>query len=201
MQETMGTRLHSWVTPKCLVRESSIDRWGVFAKESIAKGEVIALWGGRIYTSSEAEALAEIYPQFDTHTVSIYKDFYLGPISFTDYDDAERFNHSCHPNAGIKGQIVVVARTAILPGDEICIDYDTTEVKATPFNCNCGASDCRRVIDGTAWRDKQFQKKNQGYLSWYIEEAVKREKVSQASKLGRPRILKLGMRQRLSSSR
>lgn len=39
-------RVHSFLSPKCEARtDSPIHRWGVFAKEKISQGELVALWG------------------------------------------------------------------------------------------------------------------------------------------------------------
>jgi uncharacterized protein len=138
---------------------------------------MIALWGGIIYSLEEVLQLAKKYPHFETHTVSIYKDFYLGPLTTEDseLDETELFNHSCDPNAGVKGQIVVVARRDIHNGEEICFDYDTTETSAVPFVCRCRSLWCRGMIDGSAWKNASFRTRNHGYLSWYIEELVRQE--------------------------
>jgi len=171
---------HSYLSPKCRVEKSVIDRRGVFAKETIARGDIIALWGGVVYSLEEITQLAKKYPYFETHTVSIDKDFYLGPItpSKAPLDDTEMMNHSCEPNAGIKGQIAVVARCMIRPGEEVCFDYDTTEISAVPFLCQCGTPSCRRRIDGSGWRDEHFRAKNRGYFSWYIQELIRKERTA-----------------------
>lgn len=171
---------HSYLSPKCRVEKSAIHRRGVFAKETIARDDIIALWGGVVYSLEEITQLAKKYPYFETHTVSIAKDFYLGPIipSKAPLDDTEMMNHSCEPNAGIKGQLAVVARCIIRPGEEVCFDYDTTEISAVPFLCQCGTPSCRRRIDGSAWKDEHFRARNRGYFSWYIQELIRKERTA-----------------------
>ncbi len=168
---------HSYLSPKCWTRQSPIHGRGVFAKQAIAQEEMIALWGGIIYSLEEVTEIAKHHPHFETHTVSIYKDFYLGPLdtNASQLDDTELFNHSCDPNAGVKGQIVIVARRPILQGEEICFDYDTTETAATPFVCRCRAPECRGLIDGSAWKNASFRARHHGYFSWYIEELIRQE--------------------------
>lgn len=165
-------KYHSYLSSKCYIKKSKLGGLGVFARKSIRKFELIALWGGVIYSDKEVARLGEKYPHFLTHPFSVYEGFYMGPINEQDIDDAERFNHSCDPNAGVKGQIVVVARKNIKVGEEICFDYETTEIKADYFKCNCGSKSCRKIIDGNAWKNPIFQKKNKGYLSWYIEDKI-----------------------------
>ena len=180
---------HSYLSPKCRVEKSAIHRRGVFAQETISRGEIIALWGGIVYSLTETTRLAKKYPHFETHTVSIHKDFYLGPInpSQAPLDDTEMMNHSCEPNAGIKGQIAVVARRTIRRGDEVCFDYDTTEISAIPFLCQCGTPTCRRLIDGSAWKDQHFRARNRGYFSWYIQELIRKERIAKRRLLSRVR--------------
>lgn len=166
-------RLHSILSPKCEVRKSPIDGLGVFAKAPIRKDELVALWGGKIYSDAEARNVARKQPHFRDAAVSIYDGYCLCSTSLTKCDDAERFNHSCQPNIGLRGQIVVVARRIIRVDDELCFDYETTETQSLSFRCQCGAPQCRGRIDGTAWKDAAFQRRNRGYFSWYVAEKIK----------------------------
>jgi SET domain-containing protein len=182
---------HSYLSPKCRVEKSAIHKRGVFARERISRGEIIALWGGVVYSLQETIQLAKKYPYFETHTVSICKDFYFGPItpSKAPLDDTEMMNHSCEPNAGVKGQLAVVARRGIRRGEEVCFDYDTTEISAVPFLCQCGTPSCRRRIDGSAWKDEYFRARNRGYFSWYIQEMIRKERAARRGLPIRVRIL------------
>lgn len=171
----MKMRLHSFVSSKCRVENSRLGGKGIFAAKEIKKNELISLWGGMVYSAKEIDKLSKNYPHFSTHTVSIYKDFYLGPVTMNGLDDAEIFNHSCDPNIGIKGQIVLVARRKIQKGEELCFDYDTTETSSEGwFICKCNTKSCRKKIDGSSWKDKKFIKKNWEFLSWYIQEKIRR---------------------------
>jgi len=168
--------IHSWLSSKCAVLTSPSQGAGVFAMAPISLGELVAVWGGKVYTTSEIADLAVIHPNFDTHTVSVAPGFHLGPVApGAEIDDAECFNHSCQPNLGVQGQIVLVARRAINTGEELTFDYDTTETTAAPFECRCGSLDCRGVIDGSRWKDPAFRKWHSGYLSWNVMEAVRQD--------------------------
>jgi len=60
--------------------------------------------------------------------------------------DAGATNHSCEPNAAVRGG-ALVAWSCIKAGEEITIDYKRTESKlAAPFDCNCGSKNCRGRI-------------------------------------------------------
>lgn len=56
-------------------------------------------------------------------------------------------NHSCDPNAAVR-KGAIIAWKCIKEGDQITIDYKRTETKlANPFDCYCGAKNCRRRIE------------------------------------------------------
>ena len=166
-------RIHSLLSPKCRVLQSTISGKGIFAIEPFQKGELVAVWGGKIYTLDEVSQLSILFPQFGTHTVSVFPGYYLGSENLFEFDDAELINHSCDANVGIKGQIILVARRKIQSGEELTFDYDTTEIVAEPFQCQCGSAKCRNIIDGGAWKDDQFIIDNKDFLSWYILERIK----------------------------
>jgi D-alanine-D-alanine ligase-like ATP-grasp enzyme len=63
-------------------------------------------------------------------------------------EDWRPINHSCEPNAWIRG-LDVIARTDIRPEEEITLDYATFYNEMMPsFQCECGARSCRRTITG-----------------------------------------------------
>jgi SET domain-containing protein len=157
------------------MQSSKIHRKGVFARHPIAKDEIIAIWGGHVIPSDKLGKLPKYILTY-SYPVQISEEFYLGPKTSKDLDDSEMFNHSCNPNAGIKGQVVLVARRSIRAGEEICFDYETTDTRGLDFICNCGEKCCRRTIDGSSWKNPRFQAKNKGYLSLYIQEKLGRQR-------------------------
>ena len=167
-------RLHSWLSSKCGVGGSRLHGHGVFAIDYIAKGELVALWGGVVYSAAEIEAIGVTFPHFLTHPYQISEGMFLGSTSLSAIDDAERFNHGCEPNVGVKGQIVVLARRAMLPGEELLFEYETTDIAPAPFDCHCGSEQCRGRIDGSAWRSDVFQKEHSEWLSWNVSQQIAR---------------------------
>lgn len=165
-------KIYSYLSSKCEVKlNSKIHRFGIFAKETIEFGELISIWGGYILTAEEVKKLPKTIRMYE-YPVQIYKGFFLGPKKMEEIDDAERFNHSCVPNAGVKGQNILIARQNIQRGEEVCFDYETTDTQDMNFICQCNTVLCRKIINGNAWKDEEFQKKNDGYLSWYVEEKI-----------------------------
>ena len=58
-------------------------------------------------------------------------------------------NHSCFPNTIVNDKNQFVALRNIKIGEELTFDYETTEDEiAEPFDCFCGAENCRRRIAG-----------------------------------------------------
>lgn len=189
LENSRGMRIHSLLSPKCEARNSAISGRGVFALAPFEAGELVAVWGGKVYSAEEVERLADIFPHFATHTYSVYDGYYFGSENLFELDDAELFNHSCEPNVGVQGQIVVVARRPIATGEELVFDYDTTETSAEPFACRCRSARCRGTIEGAAWRDADFVRENWNYLSWYIQEKIRREVPEMADEWVRVRVV------------
>ncbi len=61
-------------------------------------------------------------------------------------------NHSCDPNVAIQGQIVLVAMRDIALGEELTIDWATTDDLDYEIECNCGSSGCRGSVTGKDWK-------------------------------------------------
>ena len=56
-------------------------------------------------------------------------------------------NHSCDPNAGIRGNRRLVALREIREGEEIRFDYSTTmDEEMWTMPCRCGAATCRGTV-------------------------------------------------------
>jgi uncharacterized protein len=166
------SRLHSWLSPKTRIDALAADGLGVFASERFAAGELVAVWGGCVYTASEIDHLGAKYCHFATHPYEVASGLYLGSTSLHGIDDAERFNHGCEPNCGVQGQIVLLTRREIAEGEELTFDYETTDLRPAPFDCRCGADACRGRIDGSAWRDPDHRRRNRGWYAWHIERRI-----------------------------
>ncbi len=167
----------SWVNPKIIIQ--NVDRKGIgsFAGSPISKDEVIIVQGGKIMDYKQI--LESDYKSFNDHCFQIEKDLLVCPTEpKTEYlDGVFQVNHSCHPNCGFKGQIVLVAMKDIQPGEEITYDYAMTDanrhhVTCTEMECFCGTDTCRHVITGDDWKNEDLQKKYKGFFSAYIQEMI-----------------------------
>jgi hypothetical protein len=153
----------------------------VFAREVIEPGELIGVWSGRIVT---AEELDELPGDIRRHTVQVEEGLYLASLS---PDEAPDFiNHSCEPNAGLDGQVAIVAFARILPGEEVTIDYAMCDGSPyDEFDCACGSALCRGRVTGEDWRDPALWQRYAGHFSPYLArriEALRRRRAPQRAK-------------------
>jgi hypothetical protein len=160
--------LHSWLTPKAVVRDVGEHGHGSFALEAIPAGEVVAAFGGYVVTGGQL-------PDFDegrvSRSIQIDDDLYL--LASPEVEDGDLVNHSCDPNCGLLGQTVLVAKYNLQAGEELTFDYGTCD--ASPydeFDCACGAPRCRGRVTGDDWRDRDFQMRNNGWFSPYIARRI-----------------------------
>ncbi|MCX7927250.1 MAG: SET domain-containing protein-lysine N-methyltransferase [Candidatus Omnitrophica bacterium] len=169
---------HSYLSPKVEVRRSGIDRRGVFAKSTIKKDEIIAIWGGHIITEGQFRQLKKKeFPDIDDYATKIAKGFYLVSSPKGVLEDDDFFNHSCQPNAGIKGHIMMVAMRRIKPGEEITYDYCMTDADFNySFRCQCGLPNCRKIITTRDWQNPSLQRKYRGYFSWYVQHKIDQQR-------------------------
>jgi hypothetical protein len=162
----------SYLSPKVAARESSIHGRGLFAKGPILKGEVICVKGGYIF---DRRVLQSMPDWFRAAEVQVAEDLFIGPLQEDEREGSMIFsNHSCDPNIGVRGQIVFVAMRDIESGEELTHDWATTDDDDYNIECNCGAADCRKILTGQDWRRKDLQQKYCGYISWYLEEKIRR---------------------------
>ncbi len=80
-------------------------------------------------------------------------------------------NHSCSPNCYARGRHIWALRD-ISPGEEITIDYSTTNVdKRWKMNCHCKSRNCRQVIRSIQSLPKGQFNKYKGRMPPYIEKS------------------------------
>jgi hypothetical protein len=166
------TRAHSYLTPKAVLGPSPLGGLGLLARAPIRRHELVAIWGNRVMTTAELWALPERLRDFP---VQIWYDMFIGPMSEDEIEPVDYMNHSCEPNCGVRGSVVVVARRDIQPGEELTFDYGTTDTDRWTLECRCGARQCRGRITGDDWRLPAFRQRHAGYLSLYIEELIRQE--------------------------
>jgi uncharacterized protein len=171
MSESFG-----YLSPKLEVRAAPAKGgFAVFARQALVKDEIICVWTGRVAVYEQVLALS---PAEKSHTVQVDEGLYLIPFSLDD-EPADYINHSCNPNAGIRGQISLVAMRSIAAGEEITFDYAMAD--STPYDefpCACGAPTCRGRVSGDDWQRPELWERYAGYFSAYLGKRIDRLKRS-----------------------
>lgn len=160
----------AYLTDKCEVQNRDVTGGkAVYARDIIEPGELIGVWSGRIIP---AEALDELPEAIRRHTVQVEEGLYLA--SFSADEPPDFINHSCEPNAGLDGQIALVALHRIHPGEEVTIDYAMCDGSPyDEFECACGSAICRGRVTGEDWRNPELWERYAGHFSPYLERRIR----------------------------
>lgn len=142
--------------------------FGLFANTLIEKGELLAVWAGDIYTE---EQLAREPLDRQHHGIQVEEHVYQLPL--VEGDPSDYFNHSCEPNAGLDGQICLVAMRDIHTGEEVCFDYAMSDSSDyDEFDCHCGSPRCRIKVTGNDWKLPELQERYKGYFMPYLQRRI-----------------------------
>jgi hypothetical protein len=161
----------AYLTEKCVVRNRDVNGGkAVIAREPIAPGELVAVWSGRIVSAAELDDLS---PAIRRHTVQVDEGLYLASLTADELPDF--INHSCSPNAGLRGQIAIVAMEAIEASTEVTIDYAMCDGSPyDEFDCACGSHACRGRVTGEDWCIPSLWTRYAGHFSPYLERRIQR---------------------------
>src|SRR4051794_18963702 len=84
----------------------------------------------------------------------------LVALTAEEYEPVMLFlNHSCEPNVGFGGNIVLVAMRDIAAGEELTTDYALFDDYDGEMTCSCRTARCRGVIGGRDWRLPELQRR------------------------------------------
>ncbi len=168
--------MYSWMNPLLEVRENGTFGLGIFATAPIEKGACLTIFGGYIMSLKEEERLPGDIVDYahqitDAHVIGIKRIEDIQPV--------DHYNHSCEPNAGFKGQIVLEAMRAIAIDEQVTFDYAMTlaeapGIEAYSLECQCGAESCRGTITDSDWRNPDLQAKYVGYFQQYIADKIEK---------------------------
>ncbi len=155
---------HNWLNPKAEARPVGEKGWGSFVVEPVQAGETVAAFGGYVVTG---DTLETINAERQGRSIQVDADLYL--VSSETPEPGDMLNHSCEPNCGLLGQLLVVAMRDIAPGEELTFDYAMCDASDyDEFRCLCGQPTCRGVVTGSDWRDPELQEKYAGWFSPYL---------------------------------
>jgi uncharacterized protein len=156
---------NSYLSTRCVVRRMD-DKGGhsVFAAEPIRQGELLVVWSGTLVDEATLNTLPATARRY---SLQVEEDQFL--VSLTDCEPADYVNHSCSPNAGLRGQIALVAMRDIEAGEEITYDYAMSDGSGyDEFECKCGSPHCRGWVGSKDWKIRDLWSRYDGYFSPYI---------------------------------
>lgn len=129
-------RRDSWVdeAKTIYLGPSAIHGKGMFAGRRFEPGDLLCTLSGRAIFG----AVTEDGPNY----IGLGPDVWIDPVKPLDH-----VNHHCRPNAAFGPRRGLRALRLIHPGEEITIDYSTTECDENWWmRCVCSAPDCRGVL-------------------------------------------------------
>lgn len=159
-----GIYRHKQKQRKYAVKRNSLAGYGIYAKQNISEGEIIF--------SSEERAHRLVTKKFveQNWKPGEIENFrrYAWPLSEEVYilwdtkpSEWAPQNHSCKPNTQYSG-LNVIAKKEIKKGEELTLDYTSfLNNEMESFICNCGAPNCKKVIQGRQENSITFLEKKQ----------------------------------------
>jgi uncharacterized protein len=163
----MDETFTSFLSPKCEAHEKEDTSCGVYAIQPLMKDELVVVWGGEVM---DYQAFMKLPDKLRSLSVQVEESQFLVPHRI---GPADCFNHSCDPNVGIVGQIVLVALRNIEIGEELCFDYAMTDgCPYDEFDCYCGSQNCRGRITGDDWKIPELWKRYRGHFAPYLQRRI-----------------------------
>ena len=166
------TVISSYISPKAVKgRPSGIAGRGLMAVAPIAADEIVAIKGGHIVDTATLRSLPEPLREAE---IQIADGFHLAALDEEEYEAVMLFlNHSCEPNVGFAGNIVLVAMRAISPSEELTTDYALFDDYDGSMSCHCGTPSCRGTIGGRDWQRPDLQRRYGPYFSTYLQRRIR----------------------------
>jgi SET domain-containing protein len=166
----------SYLSEKTEVAPSAIHGRGLFARQPIARGDIVCIKGGHVF---DRATLARVAPALGPAEVQVAEGYFIGPLTAEEREGSMIFsNHSCEPNIGLQGQIVFVAMRDIAAGEELTHDWAMTDDDDYEMECRCGRAACRQVITGQDWRKRELRQRYGGFMSAYLLARIQAEEAA-----------------------
>lgn len=156
------------------LRETKLGK-SLVTREYIKQGDII--WEEKsfdVISATKEEILS--WPEEQRKTFCDYSWQYDENLFVGTYEkdkvatDASNFiNHSCDPSCWFATDKLITARRDIYPGDEISIDYATTDTAfVTIPHCLCESANCRKSILPTDYKLPELQKAYGNHFRFYL---------------------------------
>ena len=146
-----GIYRHQQKQQNYVVHQNSLEGYGIYAATNIEAGDIVfqgeerqhrLVTRSHVFQNWNEEAVQTFYRYAWPVSNEVYMLWSSDPSAWAPQ------NHSCAPNTVYKGLNLVASRT-ISKGEELTIDYTTfLNEDMESFICNCGDSNCKKVIQG-----------------------------------------------------
>ena len=146
-----GIDRHQQKQKKYFLKGNSISGYGIYANKDIQNGEIIFQNESKSHRLITKKYVDE---HWNADEISEFRK-YAWPVGndvYVLWDEDPRGwapqNHSCDPNTKYEG-LNVLASKNIQKGEELTLDYTTfLNDEMESFICNCGAPNCKKIIQG-----------------------------------------------------
>jgi len=158
-----GIYRHQQKQKKYTVKCNALSGYGIYAAKNMAPGEIIFASEEKPHRLVTKKYVQQNWSDEERENFRRY----AWPVSsevyvLWDNSPAEWSpqNHSCNPNTKYEG-LNVIAVKSIAKGEELTLDYTTfLNNEMESFICNCGAENCKKIIQGVHENSVTFQEKN-----------------------------------------
>ena len=143
----------SWLSPLATRRPAGTKGMGIFADVGISAGTTVAGFGGCVVDRAELNAQAD---EIRTHALQIDDDLFIA--SELPFADADYVNHSCDPNCGIVGSILLVTMRDVGSRRGALLrlrDDRHRRLRRIPVLL-LGTELCRGTITGADWKEPEL---------------------------------------------
>jgi uncharacterized protein len=157
----------------CKARAASLETLGgstltSIALEPIAAGETVGAFGG---TCVDRLAFAAFDDDRQRRAAQLDDDLFL--VGSDQVEPVDHIVHSCEPNCGMSGGMLLVALRDIAPGEALTYDFAMTDGDDyDSFDCGCGSSLCRGSVTGQDWMLAELQLRHRGHFSPYLARRI-----------------------------
>lgn len=146
-----GIYRHKQKQLKYLLKGNAISGYGIYASKNMGQAEIIFQNEGKSHRLITKKYVDDHWNAEDIHVFRKYA-WPLGNDVYVLWDEDPRGwapqNHSCDPNTAYDG-LNVIALRKIKRGEELTLDYTTfLNDEMESFICNCGATNCKKIIQG-----------------------------------------------------
>jgi hypothetical protein len=161
----------SFLTPKA--RAASVDTLGGPSLTStaiapIAAGETVGAFGGTIV---DRLAFGTFADDRQRRAVQLDDDLFL--VGSDHAEPVDHVVHSCEPNCGMSGGMLLLALRDIAPGEQLTYDFAMTDGDDyDAFDCDCGSPLCRGSVTGQDWMLPELQLRYRGHFSPYLARRI-----------------------------